>query len=69
MSEVTLNNGYLQEQMAIRDEAMNSMSEQIQHLQVSAKSFHVIEFVVDNIFNALPSSSSMKIKGTNLVSL
>ena len=50
---MTLNNGYLQEQMAIRDEAMNSMSEQIQHLQVSAKSFHVIEFVVDNIFNAL----------------
>ncbi|XP_078378795.1 E3 SUMO-protein ligase RanBP2-like isoform X2 [Oculina patagonica] len=33
LSEVTLNNGYLQEQMAIRDEAMSSMCEQIQLLQ------------------------------------
>ncbi|KAJ7392582.1 hypothetical protein OS493_010231 [Desmophyllum pertusum] len=33
LSEVTLNNGYLQEQMAIRDDAMSSMCDQIEFLQ------------------------------------
>ncbi|XP_022791125.1 RANBP2-like and GRIP domain-containing protein 2 isoform X1 [Stylophora pistillata] len=49
LSEVTLNNGYLQEQMAIRDEAMNSMSEQIQLLQkqlniIQASSYGYLSF-------------------------